>query len=95
MEELKVSVGDDLKAEAMAIAERLRQADGPAPEATGGGSRQRALPEELRAQFVRYRTLLIQRGIFDPMLLRFDTASAAQASNGEIAEELTKLAATL
>jgi hypothetical protein len=88
---------DDIKAAAAELAMALQAAggaDGPV-SGTGGGSRHRGLPEDLRARFVALRAALFQRGVFDPMLVRFDTASAAQASNGEIAEELRKLAASL
>ena len=65
------------------------------PPATGGGSRQRGLPEELRRKFVEVRAALFQRGIFDPLLVRFDTATVSQASTAAVAEELVKVAAGL
>ena len=37
----------------------------------------------------------VYTGVFDPVLVRFDTASAPRASNSEIAEELAKLAESL
>ena len=49
----------------------------------------------LRKRFIALRAALFQRGVFDPLLVRFDTASAPRASNSEIAEELTKLAESL
>jgi hypothetical protein len=47
-----------------------------------------ALPEPLRERFIQVRTALFQRGIFDPVLVRFDTASAPKASAKEIGEQL-------
>jgi hypothetical protein len=63
--------------------------------ATGGGSLHRALPVDLQERFIALRTALFQRGVYDPVLVRFDTASAPQASNGEIAAQLTKIAESL
>jgi hypothetical protein len=53
------------------------------------------LPEALRERFIRVRTALVQRGIFDPILVRFDTASAPQASTKEVAEQLAAVASAL
>lgn len=82
---------EELKAAALAVAKELRDHDDAAPPQAGGGSRQRRLPEELRLRFIEIRSQLYTRGIFDPVLIRFDTASAPQASNAEIAEEIEKL----
>ena len=49
----------------------------------------------LRKRLIAVRAALFQRGVFDPVLVRFDTASAPRASNSEIAAELTKLAESL
>ena len=54
-----------------------------------------ALPEALRLRVIEVRSQLFTRGYFDPILGRFDTATVARASNGEIAEELEKVAASL
>lgn len=62
---------------------------------TGGGSRHRGLPEDLRQRFIDVRAALFARGIFDPVLVRFDTATAPQAPTGEIAERLAALADAL
>jgi hypothetical protein len=76
-----------------AVAGELRASPSLSPiAATGGGSRQRGLPEELRMRVIEVRGALYERGIFDPMLSRFDTASAPQATNEEIADELTRIA---
>lgn len=81
----------ELKSAAKAAADQIRSVAGsnaaePAP--TGGGSRQRGLPEDLRKKIVDVRAALYQRGIFDPVLVRFDTASAPQASTLTIADAL-------
>jgi hypothetical protein len=86
---------DELKTMAAEVAAELQSATGAEPAANGGGSRQRGLPEPLRERFIRVRTALFQRGIFDPVLVRFDTASAPQASTKEIGEQLAAVAAGL
>lgn len=53
------------------------------------------VPPPLRQRFIDIRAALFQRGIFDPVLVRFDTASAPRASNAEIAEQLETVAAAL
>jgi len=80
------------------VAAELKRAAGDANQpivGTGGGSLHRGLPAELRANFIGIRTALFQRGIYDPVLVRFDTASVPQASTAEIAEQLEKVAAGL
>ena len=62
---------------------------------TGGGSHHRGLPEDLRERFIQVRGALYQRGLFDPVLARFDTATAPQAPTLEIAERLAAVAASL
>ena len=46
------------------------------------------LPAELRARFIKVRTALFQRGIYDPVLVRFDSATAPRASVAEVADAL-------
>jgi len=87
---------EQLKTQAAAVAAELRtagSADTPAP--SGGGSRHRGLPEDLRNRFIDVRAALFQRGIYDPVLVRFDTASVTQASTAEIAEQLESVAGAL
>ncbi len=87
-----------IKSMAAAVATDLRMAAAGAQEPsapTGGGSRQRGLPEELRQRFIEVRTALIQRGIFDPVLSRFDTSTAPQATTLAIADALQKIAAAM
>ena len=86
---------EELKSMAAEVATELQSATGSEPAATGGGSRQRGLPEPLRERFIRVRTALFQRGIFDPVLVRFDTASAPQASTKEVGEQLAAVASSL
>jgi len=86
---------EELKMMAAEVATELQSATSSEPAATGGGSRQRGLPEPLRERFIRVRTALFQRGIFDPVLVRFDTASALQASTKEVGEQLAAVAAAL
>jgi hypothetical protein len=89
---------DELKQLAGLVAAELKSAGGGATSAivgTGGGSLHRKLPEELRSSFIDIRAALFQRGIYDPVLVRFDTATVAQASTHEIAEQLENIAAAL
>ena len=86
---------DQLKAEALRVADELKSAGGVAPAASGGGSRQRGLPEPLRTRFVDVRAALFQRGIYDPVLVRFDSATAPQATTAEVAEQLATVANNL
>ncbi len=89
---------EDVKRAAAAVAADLKKAAQAAPEAppaTGGGSRQRGLPEELRRRFMDVRTALVQRGVYDPVLVRFDTATVPQATTLAVAEELEKVAESL
>ena len=72
---------EDLKAAAANAAREMRES--PAP------------PKELRARFVAIRAELFQRGIFDPVLVRFDSATVPQASPREIADELSLVASNL
>jgi hypothetical protein len=62
---------------------------------TGGGSRHRDIPGPLRQQFIAVRSELYQRGVFDPILARFDSGTVTQASLRELAEELAKVAESL
>ena len=88
-----------LKEMATAVAEALKavpSSDSGQPIAnTGGGSRHRALPEELRSRFIQVRAAMFTRGIYDPVLVRFDTATVAQAPTSEIAEQLAIVAAAI
>ena len=86
---------EELKSMAAEAAGELLSATGGEPAASGGGSRQRGVPEPLRERFIRVRTELFQRGIFDPVLVRFDTASAPQATTSQIGEQLQAVASAL
>ena len=46
-----------------------------------------------RQRFIALRGELFQRGVYDPVLVRFDSATAPRATNAEIAEQLEKIAA--
>ena len=84
----------DLKARAAALAEALQALpDASVPAAaTGGGSLHRGLPAGLQQQFIDLRGALFERGIFDPVLVRFDTATAPPASTTEVAGQLAAIA---
>jgi hypothetical protein len=72
---------EDLKAAAANVAREMRESA--------------TVSTELRARFVAIRAELFQRGIFDPVLARFDTATTSQASTREVADELTLVASNL
>ncbi|HYC60153.1 MAG TPA: hypothetical protein VEK79_11370 [Thermoanaerobaculia bacterium] len=86
-----------LKQEALAVADAMKAAGGSSETIanTGGGSRHRGLPEDLRARFIAVRAELFDRGVYHPVLVRFDSATVPQAPTSEIADELATLAAAL
>ena len=87
---------DQLKTEAAALAAALKNLGATAAlAASGGGSLHRGLPADLQSRFIKIRAALFQRGIYDPVLVRFDTASVTQASTQEIAEQLETVAGAL
>jgi hypothetical protein len=47
---------------------------------------------ELRARFIQARTALFKRGIYDPVLVRFDSFTAPKASAQEVGEQLEAVA---
>ena len=49
------------------------------------------LTPELRQKFIDARAELFRRGIYDPVLVRFDSYTAPKASVAEVAEQLAKL----
>jgi hypothetical protein len=71
----------ELKTMAAAVAEEMKTAP--------------ALSPELRERFINVRAALFQRGIYDPVLVRFDSATAPQASPSEVADQLASVAASL
>lgn len=66
---------DPIRQQAAALAEELKSAGTP-------------LEAALRAKLIDVRTQLFQRGVFDPVLVRFDSITAPPAGVGEIAEAL-------
>ena len=94
---LTPSSHEDLRVRAAAIADALWKLPNAADPVgnTGGGSRHRAIPADLQKQFIDLRAELFQRGIYDPVLVRFDTASAPQATTTEVAEQLKIVASSV
>lgn len=82
----------ELKDAAAAAAEALTSSGGASAPQPGGGSQTRMLPERVRAAVIDVRTRLYQRGIVDPLLARFDSATVAPASDIEISERLAAIA---
>jgi len=72
---------EELKIAAAEVARSLRESDVPA--------------NDLRKRFIAVRSELFQRGVFDPVLARFDTITVSRASTQQIADELEALAETL
>lgn len=71
---------EDFATKAAAIARELKAAG-------------ETLAPELRARFIELRDEMFRRGIYDPVLVRFDSATAPKATVAEIAEELEKYGA--
>lgn len=71
-----------LKQQAAAVAEELKGAAAP----VGG---------ELRERFIDVRAALFQRGIYDPVLVRFDSATAPKATPQQVGEQLAAVAGSL
>jgi hypothetical protein len=53
------------------------------------------LSDDLRQRFIAVRAELFQRGVFDPILARFDTVTVTRASTQEVAKELAAIAASV
>ncbi|MDQ3283945.1 MAG: hypothetical protein M3Q69_21280 [Acidobacteriota bacterium] len=49
----------------------------------------------LRTRFIQVRAALFERGMYDPVLVRFDSATVAKASVEEIAEQLQSVSDAL
>ena len=73
---------DEIKLQAAALADHFKTAKPP-------------LPYDVRTRFVHVRAALYQRGIYDPVLVRFDSATVPAASLEEIAGQLLAIAAAL
>jgi hypothetical protein len=71
---------DEIKAAAGALARDLET--GP-------------MTPDLRARFIAVRSAIIRRGVFDPVLMRFDTATVPPASQSEVARQLAEIAQSL
>ena len=71
---------EELKSAAAAIA----------TEMAGG-----ALTPELRRRFIEVRAALFNRGVFDPVLARFDSATVTQVGAAEAAAQLAKWVAAV
>jgi hypothetical protein len=74
---------DEIKSEAMEVAGAMKSA-GQGP-----------LPKELRSRFISVRSALFQNGVYDPVLVRFDSATVPQIPALEAAEQLASVAAAL
>ncbi len=72
----------ELKALAAAVAAEMKSAGA-------------TLPPALRERFIRVRSALFQRGIYDPVLVRFDSATAPRASTSEVAAQLELITSSL
>jgi hypothetical protein len=71
---------DQLKQTAAAVAEEMKSSE---------------VTPALRARFIDVRAALFQRGIYDPVLVRFDSATAPPATKDEIAAQLEAVAQSL
>ncbi|HEX8171759.1 MAG TPA: hypothetical protein VF824_14575 [Thermoanaerobaculia bacterium] len=71
--------------------DNLKEAAAQVAEAMKSGE----LSPALRERFILVRAALFQRGIYDPVLVRFDSFTAPKASASEVAEQLASVAASL
>lgn len=83
---------EELRTEAASIAQAILDVAGGGTEEPG---KARTMPDELRERFITFRTLLYVRGLHDPVLARFDSATVAQADSKRIAQALEILAEKL
>ena len=81
---------DDKPPIAISLGELKEMAATTAEELKSG-----AMSPELRERFINIRSALFQRGIYDPVLVRFDSYTAPKATTEEIAEQLATVAASL
>lgn len=72
---------DEIKAAASDVASAMKSAEVISPA--------------LRERFITVRAALFQRGVYDPLLVRFDSYTVPKATAAEIAERLTQVAASL
>jgi hypothetical protein len=75
---------------AIPIAQLIEMAGAVANEMKSG-----EITPALREHFIAVRTALFQRGIYDPVLVRFDSATAPRATKEEIAAQLELVAQSL
>lgn len=73
---------DEIKTAAADVAAAMKSAGDP-------------VTPELRDRFIAVRGALYQRGVFDPVLVRFDSATVAKITSAEAAEQLEAVAASL
>ncbi len=71
--------------------EELKSAAASVAAAMKGGN----ITPELRDRFIAVRGALYQRGIYDPVLVRFDSATVAKVTPAEAAEQLAAVAEAL
>ena len=72
---------EEIRTAGLAVAEEMKSAE--------------TLTPELRARFIAVRGALFQRGCYDPVLVRFDTASAPRATVAEVAERMREVATSV
>jgi len=82
---------DDEKLPVTIPLDRLKDMAAAVAEELGSGD----LTPALRERFINVRAALFQRGIYDPVLVRFDSATAPRASKDEIAAQLAQVAQSL
>lgn len=81
--------------EAAAVADELMRLNGGPEEPLIGLHRNRQIAPELRQRFVKIRDRLIQLGINDPILARFDSHTVAQEETSAVARQLAAVAENL
>ena len=86
-----MSYQDDEKPPIAISLEQLKQRAGAVAEELKIGE----ITPALRERFIDVRAELFQRGIYDPVLVRFDSATAPRATKDEIAAQLEAVAQSL
>lgn len=83
---------DDKRPIAMPLEQLRAMAAQLSEEMKSGGD---SLPLDVRERFINVRAALFQRGIYDPVLVRFDTVTAPKATMSELSEQLATVAGAL
>ncbi|HVT44552.1 MAG TPA: hypothetical protein VMT00_09190 [Thermoanaerobaculia bacterium] len=96
--EARPLTGEEIARAAASLAEEMERATEGVEERLGTAldrnqREARAIGKELWERFIALRRELIRRGVHDPILGRFDSATVVQAGTAAIAEQVRRVAA--